>query len=46
MGRGAEAVNSLLRNWCEAEWAVRAVYFVLAAEIGIGIYLAAALWLG
>jgi hypothetical protein len=39
-------MNSLLRNWREAEWSVRTVYFVLAAEIGFGVFTAAALWLG
>ena len=39
-------MNSLLRNWREAEWAVRAVYFVIAAEIVAGIFIAAVLWLG
>ena len=25
-------MNSLLRNWREAEWSVRAIYFVIVAE--------------
>lgn len=32
-------MNSLLRNWREAEWFVRAIYAVLAAEILVAIYL-------
>jgi len=34
-------MNSLLRNWREAEWAVRAIYFVIAAEIVAAVILLA-----
>jgi hypothetical protein len=34
-------MNGLLRNWREAEWAVRAIYFVIAAEIVAAVILLA-----
>jgi hypothetical protein len=32
-------MNSLLRNWRESDWSIRAVYAVLLAETLIAVYL-------
>jgi len=42
--RRAEAMNSLLRNWREAGWSIRSIYFLVAAEVAAVI--AVGLWLG